>query len=255
MPEDIGENKDGSLDTGKAKGDTARRKLLASIDGYTLKQAEFLRSFKKWYPQFKADAPALRAVCDELGMKYPTASAYAYTQPKTAKAVAEFKQKLIEGASGEGYIVTAEWVMSQLTFVYDRQKNSDDAKETDIVDTLNSITNLLVKFNGKFDSDLKKVKEMSMPELVKRFCSTAGLVFDNERAGEMLANVFLKEGQYGTYATRGKKGEIPVGNQEVVNHKAEEIIAEARLAVDSAGDSEDSGDEETVEAQEQVRAD
>ena len=146
--------------------------------------------------------------------------------------------------------------MSQLTFVYDRQKNDENSKETDIVDTLNSITNLLVKFSGKFDSDLKKVKEMSMPELIKRFCTTAGLVFGNERAGEMLANVFLKEGQYGTYATRGKieKESVPE-HKEVVNHKATEILAEARLAVDSDGDSEDSGDEETATGEERVRAD
>lgn len=208
----------------------------------TLKQATFVACFKKYYPKYKADAPTLAEVCKELGYTQASASSYLYAREPVKQAILEYKQKLIENGGHADYIVTAEWVMGKLTSAYEKLERDEESSTKEIVDVLNSITSLLVKFRGKFDTDIKRVQMMSMPELLDMHAKTAGLIFGNERAGELMKSLYksegYKEGQY------GKSVEMGTG-------KAQEILEEARRAVDDPGDSADSGDEETAENEDQ----
>lgn len=174
----------------------ALAKELALTKPLTPREAEFIRYYKECFQKTFSDNKSIRYCADKMGIGQQSARHYRYQSARVARDIREWKLAYGRGMAKDGNAVAAEtisvrWISDQLKYLFEALKKGG-GKINDMVSILNSMVNILSKFNNEFSNELELVKNMSNRNLLYKFTSLAGKIFGNERAGEILAQLMYQ---------------------------------------------------------------
>jgi hypothetical protein len=178
----------------KAEKNVVTRGKAALDKPMTLKEQTFLKAYKENFEATGMDGKAIAHAALVMGIAYKTAEQYRYHRIRIRTDLDKWKRVLRSDDPDEIGVsenISIRWITDKLKFLFETMEHGG-GKVNDMVSVLNSMVNILSKFNNQFAGELEAVRNMPTTTLLEKFATVAAKVFGNRRAGIILSRIISK---------------------------------------------------------------
>jgi hypothetical protein len=87
--------------------------------------------------------------------------------------------------------VSIYWIIDEMQKMYDALKDGDPSQRKDKIAILSKLSEIMVKYQGKLQSDIEDIRQMPISSLIERFIETSKVVFQTESVAKLLTDAML----------------------------------------------------------------